>query len=103
MLNIINFIYRGEIKLSGDAYQRFLQLANRFQLKIEDDHHHQQKGRKKPKLSRQTNINDLPPEILTKILSLLPTFDVLRNVGRVSKWFCELSRHPRSHIKVRLC
>jgi hypothetical protein len=99
MLNIVNFIYKGEIKLAGDAYQRFLQLANRFQLKIEDD---QQKRREKPKLSHQTNIIDLPPEILTKILSYLATFDVLRNVGRVSKQFYELSKHPQSHIHVCL-
>jgi hypothetical protein len=99
MLNIVNFIYRGEIKLAGDAYQRFLQLANRFQLKIEDD---QQRRIKKPKLSRQTSITDLPPEVLTKILSFVPTFDVLRNVGRVSKRFYELSKHPQSHINVRL-
>jgi hypothetical protein len=99
MLNIVNFIYKGEIKLAGDAYQRFLQLANRFQLKIEDD---QQKRREKLKVPRQTYINDLPPEVLTKILSFLPTFDVLRNVGRVSKRFYELSKHPQSHINVCL-
>jgi hypothetical protein len=99
MLNIVNFIYRGEIKLAGDAYQRFLQLANQFQLKIEDD---QQQRRKKSKLSCQTNINDLPPEVLMKILSFLPTSDVLRNVGRVSKRFYELSKHPQSHINVCL-
>ena len=41
-------------------------------------------------------------EVLTKILSFLPTFDVLRNVGRVSKRFYELSKHPQSHINVCL-
>ena len=98
MLNLITFIYKGEIKLRGGAFQKFLRLANRFQLKLQDE----QDNRKKPKLSVKASMNDLPPEVLTKIFSYLPTFDVLRNIGRVSKKFHDLSQHPRSHINVCL-
>ena len=98
MINLVTFIYKGEIKLEAEAFQKFVQLADRFQLRIQDD----QDQRKKAKLEVSTSINDLPPELLTKILSYLPTFDVLRNVGRVSKKFYNLSRDPESHINVRL-
>ena len=97
MLNVITFIYKGEIKLRGDAYQKFLQLANQFQLKILDDKVQQKKSR-----SFKTGLTDLPLELLTTICSYLPTFDVLRNVGRVSKKFYDLSRNPHSHINVCL-
>jgi hypothetical protein len=44
----------------------------------------------------------LPPEIVTKILSNLCTFDLLHNVSRVSKLFYELSKSPASHRDVFL-
>ena len=96
MLNVLIFIYKGKIKLQGDEFQNFLRLSKRFQLKLQDE----QDNRKKPKLSVRASINDLPPEVLTRIFSYLPTFDVLQNIGRVSKKFHDLSRHPRSHIDV---
>jgi len=42
----------------------------------------------------------MPPEILTKILSKLCTFDVLRKVALVSRQFYELSKSPAAHINV---
>jgi len=44
--------------------------------------------------------SSLPPEILTKILSYLCTFDVLRKVALVSTQFNELSKSPAAHRNV---
>ena len=47
-------------------------------------------------------INTLPTELLTKILSYLPTYDVLHNVALVSKKFNESSQSPFVHQIVTL-
>ena len=47
-------------------------------------------------------INTLPTELLFKILSYLPTYDVLHNVALVSKKFYECSQSPFVHKIVTL-
>jgi hypothetical protein len=48
----------------------------------------------------QFHILDLPLEIVTKILSYVPTKDILLNVSLVSKSFYELSTNPSVHRSV---
>ena len=49
---------------------------------------------------RRGNINTIPNEILVKILSYLPTTDLLLNVSKVSKRFYELTKNPLAHLTV---
>ena len=46
------------------------------------------------------NILDLPLELITNILSLVPTKDLLLNVSLVNKYFYELSKNPSVHRNV---
>ena len=52
--------------------------------------------------SSKPTINTLPTELLFKILSYLPTYDVLHNVALVSKRFNESSQSPFVHKIVTL-
>ena len=46
-----------------------------------------------PKVMKsETNLADLPPEILLKIMENLSTKDILRNVARVSRKFHKISQ-----------
>jgi hypothetical protein len=42
----------------------------------------------------------LPDEILLKILSYVPTYDLVQNVARVSKHFHHLTRDPDAHVSI---
>lgn len=47
-------------------------------------------------------LDDMPPEIMMKILSHLRTQDLLVNVALVSKYFYHLVKDPQAHAKVWL-
>ena len=49
-----------------------------------------------------TQLSQLPEEILLKIMSLVPTQDLLLNVATVSKQFYELSKNTAAHIHVQV-
>ena len=47
-----------------------------------------------------THIMDLPEEIIEIILSYISTYDLLQNVGKISKWFHDFVASPRLHVHV---
>ena len=55
---------------------------------------------KKPRISN--TITSLPPEVLCKIISFLPTLDLLKKVALVSKQFNHLTQMPSVYKSVHL-
>ena len=45
-------------------------------------------------------LTSLPDEILLKILSFVPTYDLVQNVARVSKHFHRLTRDADAHVAI---
>jgi len=106
---ILKFMYKGEAKIDAQDYPDFLRIAKQFQLKIETDSEllpvevdSDEPPSKRKKLTCDTQIWSLPIEILTKIFSMLSTYDLLANVARVSKRFHDLTTNPGVHIRVSL-
>jgi hypothetical protein len=107
MISVIRFIYKGIIKIDAEDYPDFLRIAKQFHLKIETESglipfeaNSDEPPCKRRKISDVTNILSLPMEILTKILSMLSTYDLLVNVSRVSKHFNNFIKSPGVHIRV---
>ena len=94
---VLDLIYTGEAKVDIEEEERFLDIVKQLEI---DSFPCQ---RKKAKLSCQSqpiSINDLPPEILLKILSNVSTHDLLQNVALVSQQFYELTKCPEVHLVV---
>ena len=53
-------------------------------------------------VSERKELDDLPTEILIKILSHLSTYDLLRKVALVSKHFYSVTKCPGTHINVTI-
>jgi hypothetical protein len=114
---ILEFVYKGKVSVRSDERKAFLQSAKRFciqGLPISDEDK-TPSGEEKPnieavereplKKKTQTEsacIESLPDEVLVKILSYLPTRDLLQNVALVSKRFNALSEDCGAHIVVNL-
>ena len=98
VIKVLTYIYNGKLKLfSEEDYNHFKVIAAQLQLKTLPDN---QPEDQKPKF--QVNLTDLPPEILLKIFSHVPTTDLVKKVSLVSKQCKALIKNPRVHINVSL-
>lgn len=111
---IFEYIYRGEVKIPITQRNRFLDLVK--QLKIEHQVNVPKKsleelranyldsgpGKRKVACETFPRLFELPPEIVTRILSFVSTTDLLLNVARASKRFNELTKNPMLHRTVKI-
>ena len=51
---------------------------------------------------RQPQLSNLPDELLLKILTYVPTFDLIHNVSRVSKHFSKLANDPEALVSINI-
>jgi len=65
--------------------------------KSQHSSHHQEKKEEASK-----NVLSLPPELLVKIFSHIPTYDLMQKVALVSKYFNQLTKLPGAHIDITL-
>ena len=108
--HILEFVYTGRTKIEeSNNESKFFELAEK--LKIEGLPIREIKSKKRsnsdvdkepPKRLKKefTEITDLPPEILIKILSHIPTKQLVRHVGLVSRQMNELSKDSGVGISV---
>ncbi len=98
--SIVEYIYAGEITVNTNVSERFYDIARILSLKIAETSTEIQKS--SPDQKKEENVMSLPTEILVKILSYVPTQDLLENVALVSKYFYQLTQSPTAHINVTL-
>ena len=110
--SVIEFIYKGRLRICSQNYHpRFQEIAEQLSLTVltskkgkRSSNQNTEPLAKKQRISSlcsPLNIGALPPEVLSKILSWLPTNDLLENAALVSKQFHDLTKTPFAHIKVR--
>ena len=120
---ILEFFYKGEVRVEKEQLSRFLEIANRLLIDLgnltgnknnsianqkSDLKRKAVSGKnqvseppiKKRRIVEASNILFLPTEILTKILSYLSTYDLLQNVALTSRFFSQLSKSPKVHLNV---
>ena len=98
---------RNQASVHKISYQMFLVFKKVFVAKIFFEHLGNssiQTCPSKPavEVSERKELDDLPTEILIKILSHLSTYDLLRKVALVSKHFYSVTKCPGTHINVTI-
>ena len=94
--SLLEFIYKGELTVAASDLKRFQQIAHQFSIELNiaaDEIQDESSG-------KQVGLLDLQPELLFKILSFLPTSELLTNVAQVSKKFNNLTLNPGVHQHV---
>jgi hypothetical protein len=94
--SLLEFIYKGELTVAVNDLKRFQQIAHQFSIELNiaaDEIQDESSG-------KQVGLLDLQPELLFKILSFLPTSELLTNVAQVSKKFNNLTLNPGVHQHV---
>ena len=91
---IIDYIYKGEVQLQNSS--RFFELSNQLQLDLATPYQKfksdlQIEGDQSKIVKTELTLESLPNEILTKILSFVPTCHLLLSVALTSKQFYILS------------
>jgi len=102
-LPIYELMYKGEVTIPKKDSEEFVKICKKFSIFLDSVPTIEEKSIQtnepivtfKPKPNK--NINDLPLEIILKILSYLPTSDLLLNVACVSKSFNKLTHNPGVH------
>jgi len=124
---MLEFIYKGEVEVPAEKYQRFCQISKSLSTRglhiaqVEggntsdeiSNEINDQEGSPLETLQSETaeelagsatlpsrNICMLPIEIITKILSHMSTYDLLQNVALLSKQFYGLVKSPSVHLVV---
>jgi hypothetical protein len=102
-LPIYELMYKGEVTIPKKDSEQFVNICKKFSIILDSVPTIEEKSIQtnepivtfEPKPNK--NINDLPLEIILKILSYLPTSDLLLNVACVSKSFNKLTHNPGVH------
>jgi hypothetical protein len=102
---IFKFVYTGKATIRKDRMESVILLAKKLRIqgfpKTADFSF--PKTESPEKLGQtEDRLSLLPPEVLIKILKDVPTQDLLLNVARVSKKFCEVIKDPVVHTRVSL-
>jgi len=123
LILIIELIYKGEVRVEKEQVSKVIEISHSLSIDLTMPTGNKNNSilyhltsskqtiisiqtqvteppRKKQKIAEVSKILFLPPEILTRILSHLPTSDLLQNVALVSSYFNQLANSPKVHLNV---